>query len=185
MREFRSAPAITCEAMTREPDVEKFSVLFVCLGNICRSPTAAGVFRQVAAEEAPQLDIRVDSAGTSDYHIGNPPDERSVRAALGRGIDLRASRARQVTARDFERFDLVLAMDRRNLRDLRALQPGASRAELRLFLEFAAEAEDLEVPDPYYGGPDGFERVLDLAMRASRGLIAQLLRGQGVERPRG
>lgn len=161
--------------MIRPVHGNKISVLFVCLGNICRSPTAAGVLRQVLSEEAPHLDVQVDSAGTSDYHVGSPPDSRAMRAAHSRGIDLSASRARQVTAQDFQRFELILAMDRANLRELLVMRPAASTAEVRLFLEYAGQAEDLEVPDPYFGGPEGFERVLDLSLRASRGLVGQLV----------
>ena len=162
--------------MAGSAEVDKISILFVCLGNICRSPTAAGALRQVLTRDAPHLDVHVDSAGTGDYHIGNPPDSRALRAARRRGIDLSESRARQVSERDFRRFDLILAMDRANLRDLWAMRPAASTAEMRLFLEYAGEAGDPEVPDPYYGGAEGFERVLDLATRASRALVAKLLR---------
>ncbi len=116
--------------------------------------------------------IRVDSAGTADYHIGQPPDVRSQRAALRRGIDLSGLRARQVSVQDFARFGLILAMDRNNLRTLRSLQPKESRADVRLFLEYAGGLDDLEVPDPYGGGADGFERVLDLVTLAARGLLA-------------
>jgi protein-tyrosine phosphatase len=149
-------------------------VLFVCLGNICRSPTAEGVFRHLLRQEAPELQVEVDSAGTADYHIGDPPDPRSQRAALRRGIDLSALRARQVVPADFARFDLILAMDRDNLVALEQRRPAHSRARLRLFLEYATDLGRLEVPDPYYGGARGFEEVLDLATAASRGLIVAL-----------
>jgi len=149
-------------------------ILFVCLGNICRSPTAEGVFRHVHAREAPGLRIEVDSAGTAGYHIGAAPDRRSQLAATRRGIDLSALRARQITLDDFSRFDLLLAMDRGNLDELNAMKPEASRARVRLFLEYAPELGVLEVPDPYYGDADGFERVLDLTAAASRGLLAAL-----------
>jgi protein-tyrosine phosphatase len=111
-------------------------VLFVCFGNICRSPTAEGVFRHLLAQEAPELRVEVDSAGTAGYHIGHPPDLRSQRAAHARGIDLSGLRARQVTAEDFLRFDLILAMDRDNLQELAAMRPAESRARVRLFLEY-------------------------------------------------
>jgi protein-tyrosine phosphatase len=150
------------------------SVLFVCLGNICRSPTAAGVFRHLLKLAAPQLQVEVDSAGTADYHVGDPPDPRSQRAALRRGIDLSAARARQVTIGDFARFDLILAMDRDNLRALEAMRPKDSRARVQLFLEYAPELRRLDVPDPYYRDASGFEEVLDLAAAASRGLVAAL-----------
>jgi protein-tyrosine phosphatase len=149
-------------------------VLFVCLGNICRSPTAEGVLRHLAALEAPGLELEIDSAGTADYHIGAPPDPRSQRAALKRGIDISGLRARQVTQDDFQRFDLILAMDRENLRELEALQPRGSRATLKLFLEYAPQLNVRDVPDPYYRDAAAFEEVLDLAAVASRGLLASL-----------
>jgi protein-tyrosine phosphatase len=149
-------------------------VLFVCLGNICRSPTAEGVLRHLAARQAPQLDIEIDSAGTADYHIGAGPDSRSQKAALQRGIDISGLRARQVSSEDFTRFELMLAMDRKNLRDLEAMKPPGSRAAVKLFLEYAPDQGLLEVPDPYYGGAADFERVLDLTTAASRGLLASL-----------
>ncbi|HEX3951732.1 MAG TPA: low molecular weight protein-tyrosine-phosphatase [Steroidobacteraceae bacterium] len=123
-------------------------VLFVCLGNICRSPTAEGVLRYLAAREAPGLVLEIDSAGTADYHIGAPPDPRSRRAALARGIDIGDLRARQVTAADFLRFDLILAMDRDNLRGLEAIRPGNARAGLKPFLEYAPQTKLRDVPDP-------------------------------------
>jgi protein-tyrosine phosphatase len=149
-------------------------VLFVCLGNICRSPTAEGVLRSLAAREAPQLALHIDSAGTADYHIGAPPDLRSQRAALKRGIDISGLRARQVSQEDFTRFDLILAMDRDNLRELEARKPIDSRASLKLFLEYAPELNRLGVPDPYYGDAAAFEEVLDLTTAASRGLLKSL-----------
>jgi protein-tyrosine phosphatase len=149
-------------------------VLFVCFGNICRSPTAEGVFRHLLAQEAPELRVEIDSAGTAGYHIGHPPDLRSQRAAHARGIDLSGLRARQVSAEDFLRFDLILAMDRDNLEELEAIRPAESRARVQLFLEYAPELGRTEVPDPYYGDARGFEEVLNLSAAASRGLIAAL-----------
>src|SRR5687768_15096148 len=149
-------------------------VLFVCLGNICRSPTAEAVFRAVAAREAPELKIEIDSAGTAGYHIGEPPDPRSQEAARRRGYDLSVLRARQVAPEDFTRFDFILAMDRENLAALRELAPAAARSRIRLFLEFAPDADAPEVPDPYYGGANGFEAVLDMVEAASRGLLQYL-----------
>jgi protein-tyrosine phosphatase len=152
-------------------------VLFVCLGNICRSPTAVGVLRHLAASTAPGLRIEIDSAATGDYHTGSPPDTRSQRAARKRGIEIGGLRARQIRTEDFDRFDLVLAMDDANLRDLRALQPSGSRATLRLFMDYAKEPQRSDVPDPYMGEERDFETVLDLAEIASRGLIAALQDG--------
>ncbi len=149
-------------------------ILFVCLGNICRSPTAEAVLRTLAAREAPELSIEVDSAGTAAYHAGEPPDPRTRQAAARRGYDLTALRARIVELVDFEHFDLILAMDRENLRELRRRAPAGAHERLRLFLEFAPEAGPPEVPDPYYGGPNGFEEVLDLVETATRGLLAHL-----------
>jgi protein-tyrosine phosphatase len=150
------------------------NVLFVCLGNICRSPTAHGVFRTIAAREAPGLVSGVDSAGTADYHTGDPPDPRSCRAAAARGYDLSDLRARQVQRDDFERFDLLLAMDRANLAALRALAPAPLRSRAQLFLEYAGHPAVLEVPDPYYGDEGDFVRVVDLVEDASRSLVARL-----------
>ncbi|HXY76814.1 MAG TPA: low molecular weight protein-tyrosine-phosphatase [Steroidobacteraceae bacterium] len=149
-------------------------VLFVCLGNICRSPTAEAVLRALAAREAPDLVIEVDSAGTSGYHIGDAPDARARAAAARRGYDLSALRARIVEPADFERFDLILAMDRENLRVLRRRAPATVHQRLRLFLEFAPSGAAEDVPDPYYGGANGFEEVLDLVEAATRGLLAHL-----------
>ena len=154
-----------------------YRVLFICLGNICRSPTAEGVLRYLIAQEAPNLTIEVDSAGTADYHIGAPPDSRSQRAALRRGIDLSGLRARQVTQQDFARFDLILAMDRDNLRELQAMKPADSHATLKLFLEYAPLLNLHDVPDPYYRDASAFEEVLDLTSTASRGLLAKLQEG--------
>ena len=156
---------------------ETIRVLFVCLGNICRSPTAEGVFRHLLKAQAPQLYVEIDSAGTADYHIGDPPDLRSQRAALRRGIDLSGLRGRQVRPDDFTRFDFILAMDRDNLHELNAMRPKNSRARLRLFMEFAPESGVLEVPDPYYRDASGFEEVLELTAAASRGLFAALHQG--------
>jgi low molecular weight protein-tyrosine phosphatase len=158
----------------RQAVKEPLRILFVCLGNICRSPTAEGALRRLCAAEAPALDIEVDSAGTSDYHLGEPPDPRSRRAAAGRGIDLSPLRARRVERRDFARFDLILAMDRGNLQALRAMCPPGSHARLELFLEFAGGPAGGEVPDPYMGTAADFERVLDIVIPACRRLIARL-----------
>jgi protein-tyrosine phosphatase len=152
------------------------SVLFVCLGNICRSPTAEGVFRAAVAEQEWGQRVRVDSAGTGDWHVGAPPDKRAIQAARRRGYDLTALRARQVRAEDFERFGWIVAMDRANLRALEALRPPQYAGHLGLFLDFAPGAGIDEVPDPYYGGLEGFDRVLDLVEVASAGLVERLRR---------
>ncbi len=149
-------------------------ILFVCLGNICRSPSAEAVFRAIASREAPELNLEIDSAGTAGYHIGEAPDARSQEAARRRGYDMSPLRARIVDAADFERFDLILAMDTNNLDVLRKRAPTEYRERVRLFLEFAPDCGLDEVPDPYYGGPTGFEQVLDLVEEASRGLLAHL-----------
>jgi protein-tyrosine phosphatase len=149
-------------------------ILFVCLGNICRSPSAEAVLKAIAEREAPELHIEVDSAGTAGYHVGDPPDARSQAAALRRGYDMSPLRARIVEPADFERYDLILAMDENNLNVLRQRAPEAHRERVRLFLDFAPESGMGEVPDPYYGGPAGFEQVLDLVEDAARGLIAHL-----------
>jgi protein-tyrosine phosphatase len=149
-------------------------VLFVCMGNICRSPTAEGVFRKLLAERAPDLDVEIDSAGTHGFHDGAPPDPRACRAAERRGIDLKPLRARRVTERDFERFELVLAMDEQNLEFLLEVCPAEYRPRVRLLLEFAPHLERREVPDPYYGGGTGFEHVLDLVEEAAAGLLEHL-----------
>ena len=151
-------------------------ILFVCLGNICRSPTAEAVVRALAAREAPELSLELDSAGTADYHVGQPPDPRTRAAAARRGYDLSALRARVVEPADFERFDLILAMDTENLAALQRRAPPHAQQRLRLFLEFAPEPDPRDVPDPYYGGPNGFEEVLDLIEEATRGLLAHLRR---------
>jgi len=149
-------------------------ILFVCLGNICRSPTAEAVFRAVAQRQAPELAVEIDSAGTGGYHIGEPPDSRSQAAARSRGYDMSALRARQVHSDDFERFDLILAMDEDNLSTLQDQAPPTARTRVRLFLEFAPQVGRSDVPDPYYGGGNGFEKVLDLVEAASVGLIEHL-----------
>jgi protein-tyrosine phosphatase len=149
-------------------------VLFVCLGNICRSPTAEAVLRALAAREAPDLGVEVASAGTAGYHIGEPPDPRTRAAAARRGYDLSALRARIVEPGDFEQFDLILAMDRENLQVLQRRAPPVAHERLRLFLEFGPQGGAEDVPDPYYGGANGFEEVLDLVEEASRGLLRHL-----------
>jgi len=157
-----------------EPDEADFSVLFVCMGNICRSPTVEGVFRKLVAQQLPDLTIRVDSAGTHAYHVGEPPDARARRAAERRGVDLGGMRARRVDESDFERFDLVVGMDELNRVILEELCPEGLEERVRLLLEFAPQIGRVDVPDPYYGGINGFEYVLDLAEEASLGLIEHI-----------
>ncbi|GIK88149.1 MAG: low molecular weight phosphotyrosine protein phosphatase [Burkholderiales bacterium] len=164
----------TQEANRRARDA---SVLFVCLGNICRSPTAEAVFRERAARAGLAQRIVVDSAGTGDWHVGRPPDRRAIAHAAKRGYDLTPLRARQVAPGDFDRFRWILAMDEANLRDLQALRPRAHHGHLGLFLDFAPSLGVREVPDPYYGGLDGFERVLDLVEEASERLLEHVGRG--------
>lgn len=150
-------------------------ILFVCMGNICRSPSAEGVFRQLIAARAPEVSIEIDSAGTHDYHVGDPPDRRAQAAASRRGIDLSSLRARQVEPADFERFDLILAMDEDNLRELRQAAPPPAHERIRLLMDFAPNAASRAVPDPYYGGSQGFEAVLDLLEEAAEGLLLEVL----------
>ena len=151
-------------------------ILFVCTGNICRSPTAEGVVKIIIKNNGMDSLIKVDSAGTQGYHIGEPPDPRTCEAALRRGIDLSGYRARKVVPEDFQRFDLLLAMDRDNLA---LLQRGARpeyQAKLGLFMNYASRFDAEEVPDPYYGGEQGFELVLDMIEDAGQGLIRALQR---------
>jgi protein-tyrosine phosphatase len=158
--------------------MKQASVLFVCMGNICRSPTAEGVFRAHVKRAGLEKEVRVDSAGTHGYHVGTPPDPRAQKAAKQRGYDLSGLRARRVAAADFLRFDFIVAMDRDNLAVLQNACPEAQRHRLSLMLDYAHNVAETEVPDPYYGGPDGFERVLDLIEDAATGLIAALRQRQ-------
>ena len=160
-----------------EPAEADARILFVCMGNICRSPTAEGVFRHLATTEAPDLTVHVDSAGTHAYHLGEPPDQRAQRAAERRGVSLAALRARKVIEDDFARFDLILAMDALNVTILQELCPEEHVDRIGLFLEYAPQLGRVEVPDPYYGGSNGFELVLDLVEEASRGLLSKLQSG--------
>jgi protein-tyrosine phosphatase len=149
-------------------------VLFVCLGNICRSPTAQGVFQSLLERHGLAGYIAVDSCGTGDWHVGSPPDQRAVAAASRRGYDLTALRARQFEPADFRRFDYILAMDRGNLAELQAMCPPTFSGHLGLFLSFAKDVTVREVPDPYYGGGEGFGEVLDLIEAASAGLLQEI-----------
>ena len=149
-------------------------ILFVCLGNICRSPTADGIFRELVKREKLDQKITVDSAGTGDWHIGKAPDARTIAAARKRGYDLSVLRARQVCSADFVEFDYVLAMDNNNLHDLHKLKPTTFAGHLGLFLDFGSRQSHREVPDPYYGSNDGFELVLDLVEEAAEGLLTHI-----------
>jgi protein-tyrosine phosphatase len=154
--------------------MSKVKVLFVCMGNICRSPTAEGVFAKQVADANLTDMIEIDSAGTHAYHVGEAPDPRAQKTALKRGIDLSSLRARRAVANDFDAYDYVLAMDRENQAGLQAICPPGSEYKLQLFLSYAPNLEYDEVPDPYYGGPLGFERVLDMIEEASAGLLQDI-----------
>lgn len=147
-------------------------VLFVCMGNICRSPLAQGVFEDVLAREGLEGEIFVDSAGTGAWHVGSSPDERAQKSASLRGLDLSSQRARRISPDDCETFDYILTMDEDNYRAVASLCRGS--AVVRPFLDFAADSPEREVPDPYYGGPEGFDHVLDLVEEASEGLLADI-----------
>ncbi len=151
-----------------------YRVLFVCMGNICRSPTAEGVTRALAERAGVAKNFEIDSAGTHSYHIGKAPDVRATKAAAQRGYDLLPLRGRRVCDEDFVRFDYILAMDRDNLDLLKQACPAAHQGKLNLFLEFGAGRSGEEVPDPYYGGADGFELVLDMIEEAANGLLNRL-----------
>lgn len=155
-------------------------VLFVCLGNICRSPTGEGLLRHVLAERGLEGEIEVDSAGTGAWHVGEGPDARMTRAASGRGYRLEGA-ARQVAAEDFRTFDLIVAMDRQNLADLESIAPPPAerRAELRLFSHFLPDGAPEDVPDPYYGGDAGFERVIDMVEEGCEHIVDHLLENGG------
>ena len=162
------------------PIVPPVKVLFVCTGNICRSPTAEAVFRFLIQSERLQESVLVDSAGTHDYHVGEPPDYRMMAAAARRGYDLGQLRARQISRRDLIEFDYVLAMDRDNLRRIEQLAPASESLKPRLFLEFSTVRPGQEVPDPYSGSEDEFELVVDLVEDAARGLLADIKKRLGI-----
>ena len=152
-------------------------LLFVCLGNICRSPTAEGVMRALVAREGMEGAVQIDSAGTGAWHVGSAPDQRASEAARARGIELGGT-ARQVRPEDFFDFDLLLAMDGENMRELRQQAPGeAERAKVRLLREFDSDGSALDVPDPYYGASGGFEEVFEIVQAACEGLLAQIRAG--------
>lgn len=156
-----------------------FRVLMVCMGNICRSPTAEGVFRHHVRMNLLGDKVEVDSAGTHGYHVGEAPDQRTQRAALARGYNLSQLRARKVAPQDIDYFDLILAMDRSNLDNLQRMAPPEAHDRIRLFMEFAKNFDDEEVPDPYYGLGHGFDLVLDMVEDASHGLIEKLKKDFG------
>ncbi|WP_048647303.1 low molecular weight protein-tyrosine-phosphatase [Nitratireductor soli] len=150
-----------------------FAILFVCLGNICRSPLAEGVFRGVVAEHGREADFSIDSAGTGNWHAGDPPDPRSVAVARRFGVDISGQRARQVRDGDFQRFDLILGMDRDNVRALQTRAPDSAAGKIHLFLDYAGGGM-ADVPDPYYGGDDGFTAIYHMIREASEALLARL-----------
>ncbi|MGF1536699.1 MAG: low molecular weight protein-tyrosine-phosphatase [Elainellaceae cyanobacterium] len=151
-----------------------YKILFVCLGNICRSPSAEGIMNHLIQEQGLQGKIQCDSAGTSSYHVGSAPDSRMTLAAKQRGIAL-SGRARQFTAEDFDAFDLIVAMDQANYRDILRMDPNETHSEkVRQMCEFASQHSDPEVPDPYYGGSDGFSHVVDLLLDACQGLLTHI-----------
>ncbi len=158
--------------------MEKIKVLFVCMGNICRSPTAEGVFAKVIEEAKVEESFAIDSAGTHAYHVGEVPDARAQHAAKERGIDIKHLRARKVSVEDFENFDYVLAMDADNYASLIEICPEEHKQKVKYFLDYAPDLGAREVPDPYYGGKYGFERVLDMVTAASTGFLGSL-RNQG------
>ena len=153
-------------------------LLFVCLGNICRSPMAEGAFRHVAAEQGVLDRFEIDSAGLGSWHVGQAPDHRAQKAADQRGIDISGQSARQIRSSDFTSFDLLLAMDGSNYGELAQLAPKGERHKIRRFLDFAPHAGTKDVPDPFFGEAEGFDRALDLIDEAARGLLAELLRDE-------
>lgn len=156
--------------------MKQTSILMVCMGNICRSPTAEGVLQRKAEAAGLTHRLHIDSAGTHDYHVGSPPDARAQKTALGRGYDLSALRGRQVSNQDFATFDYILAMDRDNLANLQQRCPEQYVHKVKLYLAFSRRFPNLNVPDPYYGGGKGFEQVLDMVEDAADGLLAEIAR---------
>lgn len=158
----------------KAPNPNRVKVLLICMGNICRSPTAHAVFRNLVQEHGLTELIEIDSAGTHAYHVGNPPDSRSMQTARKRGIDMSDLRARQVDLGDFYHYDHLIAMDDYNLSLLQEMAPRDMAHKLSLFLSFAPHLNEREVPDPYYGGVDGFELVFDMVQAASEGLLSHI-----------
>ncbi|WP_295392545.1 low molecular weight protein-tyrosine-phosphatase [uncultured Thiodictyon sp.] len=157
-------------------DNARVKVLFVCMGNICRSPTAHGVFRHLVREAGQEAAIQIDSAGTHAYHVGEPPDARATATARARGVDISDLRARRASSEDFLCYDYVLAMDQDNYHSLARICPPGMEPKLSLFMDFAPDLKCREVPDPYYGGSRGFDQVFDLVEAAARGLLDHLIR---------
>ncbi len=153
----------------------RHKLLFICLGNICRSPMAEGVFRRVLDREGAAESFEIDSAGLGDWHIGQAPDSRAQAAAASREMDISGQCARQVTLEDFHRFDLLLAMDRNNLTELKQLAPAGTEQKVRQFLDYAPHLDAIDVPDPFFGGAEGFDHALDLIEAASEGLLNSLI----------
>ena len=147
------------------------SILFICLGNICRSPLAEGVFRNETKKRGLADQLNIDSAGTGGWHIGNPPDPRSIKTAASHGIDINHQVCRRLTSDDFSRFDLILAMDQANITNAKPLNKGNGPAQLSLFTHYAGMGDDFEIADPYYGGPQGFETAYQLIRQASVGTL--------------
>ena len=161
---------------TNTLETVRHRLLFACLGNICRSPMAEGVFRRVA-EDAGQLHLfEIDSAGMGDWHKGEAPDHRAQKAALGRGVDISGQSSRKIELEDFDDFDLILAMDGSNISDLQDVAPHAARHKIRRFLDYAPHLDAEDVPDPYHGGEAGFDHALDLIEAAAKGLLEDLMR---------
>lgn len=156
--------------------MEKIKVLFICMGNICRSPTAHGVFRALVQQRNLHGSIEIDSAGTHAYHVGEPPDRRAQSTATQRGIDLSDLRARPVSSKDFETYDYILAMDEDNYATLMTQCPEDAKQKVHLFLSYAPHLNRREVPDPYYGGQKGFENVFDMIDHAAKGLLDEIER---------
>ena len=159
---------------------KKIKVMFICMGNICRSPTAHGVFRKIVQDEGYADEIYIESSGTHAYHVGESPDQRAQKTALQRGIDLSDLRAQKVRASDFENFDYLLAMDADNYAILASNCPAEHKQKLHMFLDFANDVNQRDVPDPYYGGASGFDYVFDLVEAGSRGLLKDILDRHGL-----
>ena len=173
-------PAFCGRPRCRIPQMKDYAILFCCTGNICRSPTAEGVFAKKVSDAGLTDCISVDSAGTHGYHVGERPDPRAQDAARARGYDISAQRARRVTRDDFDRFDLVLAMDEDNLRFLAMLCPPSSAHKLKMMMEYSSRYSAREVPDPYSGGPEGFELVLEMLEDATDGLLQRIVQEQSL-----